>query len=132
VLDLAELAKQHGLSVESTKVPTNKPYMAFDENRLDVKLAGKLPGRAVVAKEGSTMTRWELTRTGQRFWITKSGVPLLYLPPRDLWPSDTDYKVVHHPAPKSGWDRYDHLYLHGDDDVDYALKILGDLERVNN
>ena len=42
VLDLAELAKQHGLSAESTKVPTNKPYMTVDENRLDVKLAQRL------------------------------------------------------------------------------------------
>jgi hypothetical protein len=132
VLDLAELAKQRGLSVESTSPPTNKPLTTVDENRLDVKLARRLPGRAVTTKEGSTMTRWELTRTGQRFWITKSGVPLLYLPPRDLWPSDTDYKVVHHPAPKSGWDRYDHLYLHYEADIDYALKILGDLESVNN
>jgi len=132
VLDLAELAKQRGLSVESTITPTNGPRMTADEDRLDAKLAEKLLGRAVVAKEGSTMTRWELTRTGQRFWLTKSGVPLLYLPPRDLWPSDADHKVVHHPTPRSGWDRYDHLYLHDESDVDYALKILGDLESVNN
>jgi len=132
VLDLAELAKQRGLSVESTRVPTNKSRMIVDENRLDGKLAGRLPGRAVVAKEGNTMTRWELTRTGQRFWLTKSGVPLLYLPPRELWPSDTDRKVVHHPTPRSGWDRYDHFYLHDDGDVEYALKILADLESVNN
>ena len=132
VLDLAELAKQRGLSVESTSTPTNGPRMTADEDRLDAKLAEKLLGRAVVAKEGSTMTRWELTRTGQRFWLTKSGVPLLYLPPRELWPSDTDHKVVHHPTPRSGWDRYDHLYLHDESDVDYALKILGDLESVSN
>ena len=132
VLDLAELAKQRGLTVASTKMPTHKPYMAVDENRLDVILARKLPGRAVIAKEGSTMTRWELTRTGQRFWLTKSGVPLLYLPPRELWPSDTNHKVVHHPTPRSGWDRYDHLYMHEEADVEYALKILADLESVNN
>ena len=132
VLALAELAKQRGLSAESTNAPTNRPRMTVDENRLDVKLARRLPGRAVVAKEGSTMATWELTRTGQRFWLTKSGVPLLYLPPRDLWPSDTDHKVVHYPMPRSGWDRYDHLYLHDEGDVDYALKILADLESVNN
>src|SRR5208283_4367178 len=68
VLDLAELAKQRGVSVESTNGPTNRPRMTVDENRLDVKLARRLSGRAVVAKEGSTMTRWELTQTGQRFW----------------------------------------------------------------
>jgi hypothetical protein len=67
-----------------------------------------------------------------RFWLTKSGVPLLYLPPRGLWPSDVDHKVVHHPTPRSGWDRYDHLYLHDEADVEYALKILADLESVNN
>ena len=132
VLDLAELAKQSGLSAESTSVPTNSPRTTSDENRLDVKLARRLLGRAVAAKEGSTMTRWELTLTGQRFWLTKSGVPLLYLPPRELWPSDTDHKVVHHPTPRSGWDRYDHLYLHDEGDVEYALKILADLESVNN
>ena len=132
VLDLAEPAKQRGLSFESSNPPTNKPLMTVDENRLDVKLARRLPGRAVATKEGSTMTRWELTRTGQRFWLTKSGVPLLYLPPRELWPSDTDHKVVHHPMPRSGWDRYDHLYLHDEGDVDYALEILADLESVNN
>jgi hypothetical protein len=132
VLDIAELAKHRGLSAESTNAPQNRPSMTVDESRLDVKLAGRLPGRAVVAKEGSTMTRWELTRTGQRFWLTISGVPLLYLPPRELWPSDTDHKVVHHPTPRSGWDRYDHFYLHGEADVEYALKILADLESVNN
>jgi len=132
VLDLAELAKPRGLSVEPTNTPTNGQCMTISENRLDVKLAGKLLGRAVVAKEGSTMTRWELTLTGQRFWLTKSGVPLLYLPPRELWPSDTDHKVVHHPTPRSDWDRYDHLYLHDEGDVEYALKILADLESVNN
>lgn len=128
VLDLAELAKQRGLSIESIGTPTRKPHVTADEDRLDIKLAAKLSGKAVPAKEGSTMTRWELTRTGQRFWLTKSGAPRLYLPPRESWPSDMNHKVVHHPTPRSGWDRYDHLYLRDEGDIDYALGIISDLE----
>jgi len=128
VLDLAELAKQRGLSVESVGTATSRPRVSADEDRLDIKLAARLSGKAVPAKEGSTMTRWELTRTGRRFWLTKSGTPRLYLPQRESWPSDTDNKVVHHPSPRSGWDRYDHLYLRDEGDIDYALRILDDLE----
>jgi len=37
----------------------------------------------------------------------------------------TDHKVVHHPTPSPAGTAMDHLYLHDESDVDYALKILG-------
>jgi len=128
VLDLAELAKHSGLSVEPIGKTTSELLGTTNADRLDIKLAAKLSAIAVPAKEGSTMTRWEYKRTGERFWLTKNGVPRLYLIPRGTWPSDTDHKVIHHPIPKSGWDHYDHLYLRDDGDIDYALRVLGDLD----
>jgi hypothetical protein len=127
VLDLAELAKQSGLSIKAAVKTANGSLVTLGVDRLDTKLAAKLSGIAYPVKEGNTMTRWEYERTGNRFWITKSGTPRVYLPPRGSWPSDTDHKVVHHPTPKSGWDRYDHLNLRDEGDVDYALKVLEDL-----
>jgi hypothetical protein len=124
VLDLAQHAKQHGLSPQTNRL-LNKPAAV---ERLDSKLAVKLPPIAALAKEGSTMIRWEYTKTGDRFWVTKSGPPRVYLPPLGKWPSDTDHKVLHHPFPKSGWDRYDHFYLRDESDIDYAIRILKDLE----
>lgn len=130
VLDAAETAKQHGLSVDPTSKAANMTLATSSTNRLDLKLAAKLKGIAVIAKDGSTMTRWEHRRTGARFWVTKSGTPRVYLPRRESWPSDTDHKVIHHPNPNSGWDRYDHLYLRGEDDIDYALTVLGELDHL--
>ena len=51
VLDLAELANQKGLSGEFTSAPTNRSRITVNKDGLDVKPAGRLLGRAVVAKE---------------------------------------------------------------------------------
>lgn len=128
VLDAAEAAKQRGLSAEATGTATSGSLVTANADRLDIKLAAKLEGIAVPAKEGRTMTRWEHRRTRARFWVTKSGAPRVYLPRRGSWPSDADHKVLHYPTPKSGWNHYDHLYLRDAGDVDYALMVLGDLD----
>jgi hypothetical protein len=128
VLDAAEAAKQRGLLTEPTGEATSGSIVTAYAERLDIKLAAKLGGMGVLAKEGSTMNRWEHRGSGARFWITKSGAPRVYLPRRGSWPSDTDHKVQHHTTPKSGWDHYDHLFLREAGDIDYALRVLGDLD----
>jgi hypothetical protein len=126
VLDAAEAARQCGLVSD----PMGKTTIGSvtDTNRLDFKLAARLDGIAVKAKEGDSMTRWEHRRTGARFWVTKRGAPRMYLPRRESYPSDTDRKVLYYSTPRSGWQRYDLFYLRDECDVEYALKILTDLD----
>ncbi|XUW99569.1 MAG: hypothetical protein TUN42_06660 [Dehalogenimonas sp.] len=124
VLGLAELAKQKGLSLGCNEISHSADLVV---ERLDIKLAKRLSNIAKQAKIGKTMTRWELTKNGTRFWLTTRGVALMLLPSRVSWGSDTEHKIIHFTAPKTGWQHYDHLYLRNDSDVDYALKIIGDL-----
>jgi hypothetical protein len=128
VLSLAEAGKRAGLSAEPKDKTERRPFVDVDLDRLDTKLAAKLSGIAVPVKKGKHMTRWEHTQSGESFWLTTQGSPILYLPRRGSWPSDTDHQVVHHPLPKSGWDRYDRLFLRNEEDIDCALRVLGDLD----
>ena len=129
VLDVAEDARRRGLYPNPhNKTNINGSIVTVNKDRHDIKLAARLENIAVPAKEGDTMTRWEHKRTGTRFWITKKGAPRVYLPRRGFWPSDTNHKVLHFKNPNSGWQKYDQLYLRDNDDIEYALKILADLD----
>ena len=129
VLDAAEMARKHGLIAAGTLQTPDAGILPriTEKHKLEQELNAALANEttAILEKQGKSMIRWRSNgKLRKRFWVTTNGSGLIYLPNRGGWATDTGYKVVHHPNPKSGWEHYDWLYLKEHQDVSYTLQIL--------